>query len=94
MASYYPNFDGFSEEDIALISKHMPFDQYEQNIKDHAGPHGQVYKTAHDKLPANMQLLPDSIELHGCVLVTTYVTQDRRGHPDYRAVQLRHTSHQ
>ena len=24
----------------------------------------------------------------------TYVTQDRRGHPDYRAVQLRHTSHQ
>ena len=24
----------------------------------------------------------------------TYVTQDRRGHPGYRAVQLRHTSHQ
>ena len=26
--------------------------------------------------------------------ITTYVTQDRRGHPDDRAVQLRHTSHQ
>ena len=24
----------------------------------------------------------------------THVTQDRRGHPGYRAVQLRHTSHQ
>ena len=27
-------------------------------------------------------------------LASTYVTQHRTGHPDYRAVQLRHTSHQ
>ena len=70
MTSYGPNFDGFSEEDITLINKHMPFDQYEQYIKDHAGQNDQVYKTARDKLTMHMQLLLDSIEQHGCVLVT------------------------
>ena len=56
MTSYGPNFDGFSEEDIALIKKpeHMPFDQYKQYIKDHAGPHKRVYKTAQDKLTTHM----------------------------------------
>ena len=28
------------------------------------------------------------------LIVATYVTQDRRGHPDYRAVQLRLTIYQ
>ena len=70
MTSNGPNFDCFSEEDIALINKHMHFDQYEQYIKDHAGPHDQVHKTAHDKLTTRMQHLLDSIEQQGCVLVT------------------------
>ena len=30
----------------------------------------------------------------GLAIWATYVTQHRTGHPDYRAVQLRHTSHQ
>ena len=70
MTSYGPTFDGYSEEDITLINKHMPFDQYEQYIKDHAGQHDQLYKTAHDKLNTHMQLLLDSIEQHSCILVT------------------------
>ena len=32
--------------------------------------------------------------LLGCLRARTHVTQDRKGHQGYRAVQLRHTSHQ
>ena len=88
MTSYGPTFDGYSEEDITLINKHMPFDQYEQYIKDHAGQHDQVYKTAHDKLTTHMQLLLDSIQQHGCILVTGAHGQTADGDTIEKATEL------